>query len=101
MIDETHHLQVSHEHEVQISCSIGISIAPIDGRDFTCLFQKADQALYQAKSDGKNQCVIYDEKNISAYLMNSVPCLLYTSGISLPRILKIQAISSSVETICD
>lgn len=73
MIDETHHLQVSHEHEVQISCSIGISIAPIDGRDFTCLFQKADQALYQAKSDGKNQCVIYDEKNISAYLMNSVP----------------------------
>ena len=26
MIDETHHLQVSHEHEVQISCSIGISI---------------------------------------------------------------------------
>lgn len=44
----------------QISCSIGVSIYPEDGLDFQTLYRSADQALYQAKSQGKNQYVIFD-----------------------------------------
>ena len=44
---------------VQISCSIGISFFPGDGKDFFDLYQKADNALYYAKGKGKNRYVIY------------------------------------------
>ncbi|MHC1772929.1 MAG: diguanylate cyclase [Flexilinea sp.] len=44
---------------VQISCSIGISFFPGDGKDFFNLYQKADNALYYAKGKGKNRYVIY------------------------------------------
>lgn len=37
-----------------LSCSIGISICPDDGDDFDSLLKKADTALYQAKSRGRN-----------------------------------------------
>lgn len=38
----------------EMSASIGVSIAPIDGNDFDTLYQKADAALYQTKQRGKN-----------------------------------------------
>ncbi len=40
---------------VQISCSIGISFFPNNGKDFFNLYQKADNALYYAKGKGKNR----------------------------------------------
>lgn len=46
--------------EVPLSCSIGISKCPQDGEDFQNLFQKCDLALYKAKSQGKNQYVVFD-----------------------------------------
>ncbi|MEM1486050.1 diguanylate cyclase [Oscillospiraceae bacterium PP1C4] len=42
----------------RLSCSVGVSIFPRDGRDYTELFTKADAALYTAKANGKNQCYI-------------------------------------------
>lgn len=38
----------------EMSASIGVSIASIDGNDFDTLYQKADAALYQTKQRGKN-----------------------------------------------
>lgn len=43
-----------------LSCSIGIAYAPDDALCYQDLFQRADRALYQAKSRGKNCFVSYD-----------------------------------------
>jgi diguanylate cyclase len=40
---------------VEIGCSIGITLAPIEGRDAEGLFALADSALYEAKNDGRNR----------------------------------------------
>lgn len=48
--------------DYKISGSVGIAQYPKDGSHYTELFQKADQALYHAKSHGKDNFAIYDEK---------------------------------------
>lgn len=45
----------------KISCSIGISIYPQNGKCFNELYNNADLALYQAKNQGKNRCVLFDK----------------------------------------
>ena len=39
-------------HELGISCSIGISVYPEDGKDFATLMTNADMAMYHAKKKG-------------------------------------------------
>jgi diguanylate cyclase (GGDEF)-like protein len=41
-------------HQVVIGTSVGIAVAPNDGREADDLLKKADLALYRAKSDGRN-----------------------------------------------
>jgi diguanylate cyclase (GGDEF)-like protein/PAS domain S-box-containing protein len=50
------------EHEVFISCSIGISMFPDDGNNPTELFRNADSALYRAKNEGRNNYRYYTEE---------------------------------------
>jgi predicted signal transduction protein with EAL and GGDEF domain len=40
-------------HSVQIGVSIGVAMAPVDGKDAETLMRNADIALYRAKSDGR------------------------------------------------
>lgn len=42
-------MKVSGDRKRELSCSIGISMFPADGSDFTTLYQRADYALYQGK----------------------------------------------------
>ena len=44
------------------SCSVGISFFPKDGMDYEALFQKSDEALYEAKSKGKSTFAVYRRK---------------------------------------
>lgn len=49
--------------KLPLSCSIGIALSPEHGKTYYELFNRADQALYWAKAKGKNNFVIYDEKD--------------------------------------
>jgi len=42
------------DHDLHISCSIGISFCPRDGRSAENLLKNADNALYRAKDAGRN-----------------------------------------------
>ncbi len=44
-----------------VSASIGVAFAPEHGCTFEQLYQKADQALYHVKRNGKNCCFLYDD----------------------------------------
>ena len=44
----------------EFSVSIGICIAMAPDANFEAMYRRADQALYRAKSTGKNRFVIYD-----------------------------------------
>jgi diguanylate cyclase (GGDEF)-like protein/PAS domain S-box-containing protein len=48
------------DHEVYISTSIGISLAPNHGKDPVLLLKKADAAMYRAKAQGRNGFQIYE-----------------------------------------
>ncbi|WP_050408335.1 EAL domain-containing protein [Massilia sp. NR 4-1] len=45
--------------EVQVSCSIGVSMYPRDGADPGTLLMNADAAMYRAKDGGKNNYQFY------------------------------------------
>lgn len=51
---------------VQIGASIGVAFAPDHGNDFRELIRKADVAMYQAKTLGKNRCEFYREALLDA-----------------------------------
>ncbi|MDI1293503.1 MAG: EAL domain-containing protein [Methylobacter sp.] len=50
------------QHFITVSCSIGACVYPNDGADFDILLQRADTAMYQAKSDGRNNCKFFTEE---------------------------------------
>lgn len=48
-----------NEHELFITCSIGISISPRDGEEVQTLIKNANMAMFQAKEHGRNQIHFY------------------------------------------
>ena len=62
LADMFRHMFEHEKYSVQISCSIGVAVYPEGGRDFKTLYRHADQALYHAKTNGKNKYVIYNDK---------------------------------------
>ena len=51
----------SNNREFFISMSIGVAIYPDDGNDANTLLKNSDIAMYVAKKDGKNKCLLYEE----------------------------------------
>jgi diguanylate cyclase (GGDEF)-like protein len=45
-------------HQVEVSASIGVSMYPRDGTDWEILVQKADSAMYNVKTGGKNGALL-------------------------------------------
>jgi len=50
------------EHEIHLSCSVGISLFPDDGDSADTLLKNASTALYHAKLQGQNNYQFYNEK---------------------------------------
>ena len=46
-----------------ISVSIGVSTATIDDRNLSCVMERSDRALYQAKQQGRNRAVYLTKSN--------------------------------------
>jgi diguanylate cyclase (GGDEF)-like protein/PAS domain S-box-containing protein len=46
-------------HEIHLTCSIGITMAPADGDNADTLVRRANAALHQAKLQGRNQVAVY------------------------------------------
>lgn len=44
-----------------ITVSMGVALSSENGREYEKLFHCADQALYSAKKNGRNQCCMYNE----------------------------------------
>jgi len=53
---------ISDEMEgiTRITGSVGVSLYPDHGDSYTVLFQKADKAMYQVKSSGRNGIQIFN-----------------------------------------
>jgi len=49
-------------HELHISCSIGVSLFPENGKERQSLLKHADTAMYKAKALGKNRFVFFSDK---------------------------------------
>ena len=47
-------------HRIHISCSIGITLYPTDQVDSDTLIRHADQAMYQAKAEGRSSFRVYN-----------------------------------------
>ena len=45
-----------------LSASVGISLSPEHGTDLSTLQERADKAMYIAKSQGRNQCAVFSSK---------------------------------------
>jgi diguanylate cyclase (GGDEF)-like protein/PAS domain S-box-containing protein len=55
--------QLSGGHEVQVGCSVGISLFPEDSQDSDELLHNADLALYQAKEAGRSRYNFYNRED--------------------------------------
>ncbi len=64
-------------HDLTITLSLGISLFPVDGRDFETLLRNADAAMYKAKDAGRNAFRFYSSEMNVATLRH----LLMESGL--------------------
>ncbi|MCK9372763.1 MAG: EAL domain-containing protein [Sulfuricurvum sp.] len=49
-------------HQLYVTCSIGISLYPLDGDNAQSLLRNADSAMYKAKDEGRNSYQYYTEE---------------------------------------
>lgn len=49
-----------NSHQIRISCSIGITVYPADGKCPDDLIRNADQAMYLSKKGGRNQLTFFE-----------------------------------------
>ncbi len=60
-------------HDLYVTASVGISLYPDDGDDGESLMQKADIAMYQAKSEGKDNYQYYTAETNAELLTEPDP----------------------------
>ena len=62
LLNILHSIFQDQKYKLPLSCSIGVALSPEHGKTYYELFNRADQALYWAKAEGKNDFEIYDEE---------------------------------------
>ena len=59
------------QEEIYVSASIGIALVPFHGREYKTIFDRADEALYSVKANGKGGYRIYDSAATRATYHNN------------------------------
>ncbi|WP_158936890.1 bifunctional diguanylate cyclase/phosphodiesterase [Burkholderia sp. S171] len=95
------------EHEFYIDCSMGVSLFPDDGSDAETLIKRADAAMYEAKSMGRNTVRRYDfstgtraqvrlsaAQNLRRAIRDTEFCLYYQPQINVAtgRVVAVEAL---------
>lgn len=57
LVRQAHHVQ---NHELSVSCSVGVATYPQDGFDRDELMRRADSAMYAAKASGRDAACLFD-----------------------------------------
>mgnify|MGYP005986907131 CR=1 FL=1 len=52
------------ETAINISASIGVSLCPLDNIELDVLMRHADQAMYRAKQQGKNNFQLFEVEEV-------------------------------------
>lgn len=63
ILSSFHSLLSDEQIQCEISCSIGIAISPDHATSYDQLFEFADEAMYQAKKQGKQNYAVYQPMN--------------------------------------
>jgi len=56
------HPVILEKFNIKVDAAIGVSMFPIDGKDFDGLLKCADMARHYAETQGKNNCQFYSDK---------------------------------------
>ncbi len=72
LVDTFRELLLRLMPKLQISVSVGAALVPAHGSGFTELFQRADEALYNAKRAGKCQFHLYSAQDVYQAASNAV-----------------------------
>ena len=62
-------------HQLQLSLSVGVSLAPMDGADISALMKNSDAAMYRAKQAGGNRRYVFTSaigRNASARMQMEI-----------------------------
>jgi len=63
---------VIDEQPISISASIGVSLYPIDNADLDTLMRHADQAMYQAKLEGRNRYSLFNTEQDQIVIQKNI-----------------------------
>ncbi|MCL6416818.1 EAL domain-containing protein [Aestuariirhabdus sp. Z084] len=76
------------DHQIMVSASLGITLAPDDGTDISSIMRHADLAMYKAKSQGKNTLQFFteamnDEAQLRLFLENELRSAMHNNELFL------------------
>lgn len=60
VLQEISSQKIIEQNDLKVTCTIGAAFATEETKRFETLFMRADQALYQAKQNGKNTYLLYE-----------------------------------------
>ncbi|WP_195270005.1 diguanylate cyclase [Eubacterium sp. 1001713B170207_170306_E7] len=99
VLENFHHLDEFNFDGGDTSCSIGIACYPDNAVDFHALYKCADYALYQAKRQGKNQFVVFNQtiedmafKDAASGMYSAVGARIDSDTESVPHALNSQLV---------
>lgn len=82
------------------TCSMGVSLFPRDGCDYSKLFETADTALYSAKLKGKNRYEIYSDTSIATLYQSRIEEFSSIGSEKIRKPMKYTIVQGILDILC-